>query len=88
MTNRKNCGALLTSDVCEYCGTSYLDRKTISTLSNNDKVGVLKIGNEEIRVYLSNCEEVSGRGSSYINANGKIQRGKINKLRKFTLIEF
>ena len=42
MTNCKNCGAPLTNNKCEYCGTEYEEHKTITEKFYSDSGIVLE----------------------------------------------
>lgn len=88
MTNCINCGAILHGDKCEYCGTTYSDEKVYAEFKPNDCVGIMKLGDEEINVYISNMESnVIFQDPTYRDANGILHRGEAKILRKFTVIE-
>ena len=58
-TNCINCGAPLTGNKCEYCGTSYIRTKNgLTAVFGNEKVfGTLEFNGKEYQVYISQIEE-------------------------------
>lgn len=52
MTNCVNCGAILHGNVCEYCGTEYSQNGIYANFSTDDYTGTMKLGDEEIKVYI------------------------------------
>ena len=87
MTNCVNCGAVLKGDVCEYCGTSYTDKKLTVDIGTNEFTGELKVGDKVYNVYLGNVEAVPLIGESYRDVNGYLHGGKAILKHKFQLIE-
>lgn len=87
MTNCINCGAILRGNVCEYCGTEYNNAAIVANFNDSDCMGTLRIGNEEIQVYIGNMESHMIDSESYMDRNGYLHRGKPKMKRNFTLIE-
>lgn len=87
MTNCVNCGAILRGNVCEYCGTEYKNNGISANFSANDYMGIMKLGNEEIKVYISSMESQFVGGDSQRNAQGIMCRNKPKTKRKFTMVE-
>lgn len=86
MTNCKNCGAPLHSGKCEYCGTEYKNGAIEGNIPKIGDMGVLKVGDEEIKVYIGSIETNGGDVESWRDAEGMLHRA-VNSKRKFTLIE-
>jgi predicted RNA-binding protein with PUA domain len=86
MTNCKNCGAPLHGNKCEYCGTEYSDRTITGNIPRIGDIGILKVGDEEIKVYIGAIETNGGDAESWRDAEGMLHR-TVNSKRKFTLIE-
>lgn len=87
MTNCVNCGAILHGNVCEYCGTEYNDSGISASFSENDYMGTMKLGNEEIKVYIGSMESNIMDLDSWMDADGILYRDKSKMKRKFTVIE-
>lgn len=87
MTNCINCGAILHGSKCEYCGTEYDNTAIVANFNNSDYGGTLRIGNEEIRVYIDNMESHIIDIEPYMDCDGYLHRSRLKMKRKFTLIE-
>lgn len=87
MTNCINCGAILHGDKCEYCGTKYENKAIAPNFQNFSRTGILKIGNEKVKVYISQIESNMQDFDPWIDCNGFLHRNAQNPKRKFTLIE-
>lgn len=87
MTNCINCGAVLHGNVCEYCGTEYNNAAVVANFNNSDYMGTLRIGKEEIPVYIGDMESRMIDSESYTDCNGWLHREMPKMKRKFTLIE-
>lgn len=87
MTNCVNCGAILHGDKCEYCGTEYNNNGICACFDKDDYMGTIKIGNEEINVYIGSMEGYLFDDYSWIDGQGKIHRNKSKIKRSFTLVE-
>ncbi len=83
MTNCKNCGAPLHGSKCEYCGTEYSNRTIAGNIPEIGDMGILKVGDEEIKVYIGSID--SRDLEAWRDAAGVLHRG--TPKRKFTLIE-
>lgn len=88
MTNCINCGAVLHGNICEYCGTEYNNGVIVANFQNSDYTGVLKIGNEEIPVYIANMKSHMIEFGTWCDCNGVLHREIPKMKREFTLIEF
>lgn len=88
MTNCVNCGAILHGSKCEYCGTEYNNGVIAVNFQNSDHTGVLKIGNEEITVYIANIKSRMTELETWCDCNGVLRREIPKTKREFTLIEF
>lgn len=86
MTNCKNCGAPLHGNKCEYCGTEYNNREITGNIPKIGDMGTLKVGDEEIKVYIGSIKTNGGDVESWRDAEGMLHRTASPK-RKFTLIE-
>lgn len=86
-TNCVNCGAILHGNICEYCGTEYNNSGISASFGTDDYMGVMKLGNEEINVYIGSMEAHLIGGNAYRDANGNLHRDKPKMKRKFTVIE-
>lgn len=87
MTNCVNCGAILHGNICEYCGTEYNNGVISANFSAGDYTGTMKLGDEEIRVYIGSMEGHIVCGGSYRDFEGYLHRSKPQMKRKFTVIE-
>lgn len=87
MTNCINCGAILSGSKCEYCGTEYNNSGISAGFEKDDYFGIMKIGDEEIQVYIGSMEANLVCGDSYRDSSGALHRDKPMMKRKFTLIE-
>lgn len=87
MTNCINCGAILHGDKCEYCGTEYNDRGIHVEFGKNDFMGTMKIGDEEISVYISSMESHLADSETFRDAEGNMRRGGTKMMRTFTVVE-
>lgn len=56
MTNCINCGAILTSYKCEYCGTEYEDRKPTNLANVMLSYGITT--EQAMRIFYNNPEQV------------------------------
>ncbi len=83
-----NCGANLHGNICEYCGTEYNDNGISATFNEDEYTGELKIGNEIIKVYISQTIIRSPDISAYRDAKGKLHSVITPGKRKFIMIEF
>lgn len=90
MTNCINCGAILTSNKCEYCGTEYdLDKHNNVNLQGNtinDYTVELVINGEKIKFYIASIDithnvDVDRDNDGHLYYDGK-------KKRKLTLIQY
>ena len=87
MTNCINCGAILHGNVCEYCGTEYNNNGITASFNPNDYTGIMKLGNEEITVYIGSMESHLISGESYRDCTGTLHGDRPKIKRKFTVIE-
>lgn len=87
MTNCINCGAILRGNICEYCGSEYKNGTISADFQSDDYMGTLRIGNEEIPVYIGNMESRMIDSEPYTDCNGYLHRDKPKMKRKITLIE-
>lgn len=87
MTNCVNCGAILRGNKCEYCGTEYNSSAIVANFQSNDYMGTLRIGNEEIQVYIGNMESHMIDSEPHTDCSGYLHRERPKMKRKFTLIE-
>lgn len=87
MTNCINCGAILHGNKCEYCGTEYKNNGIFANFNNDDYTGTIKIGNEEINMYIGSMESHLFGGDSWTDEQGIIHRDKPKMKRTFTLVE-
>lgn len=87
ITNCVNCGAILHGNVCEYCGTKYNDNGISASFSTDDYTGTMKLGNEEIKVYIGRMESNIIESDAWMDAMGVLHRDKPKIKRKFTVIE-
>ena len=87
MTNCINCGAVLHGNVCEYCGTEYNNASIVANFNNSDYMGTLRIGKEEIPVYIGDIESFMIDSEPYTDCNGLLHREMPKMKKKFTLIE-
>lgn len=82
-----NCGANVSGSKCEYCGTEYSHEKQImANFSRNEYKGVIKLGDEEIPVYVESVES-SPEIFSYKDNNGCLRTAMGRKNRKWVLCE-
>lgn len=88
MTNCVNCGAILHGNVCEYCGTECNDNGISASFHENDYTGTMKLGDEEIKVYIGHMESNIIESDVWMDAMGVLHRDKPKMKRKFTVIEF
>ena len=83
-----NCGAPITGTKCQYCGTEYSGKAVAANFSDNDYTGVLSVGGNEYKVYISRVEtntivgENAGR-----TLDGKVHFDRPKRKHVFTLIE-
>lgn len=87
ITNCVNCGAVLHGNKCEYCGTEYNDNGIFANFGANDYMGTMKLGNEEINVYICSMESHIISDDLCMDSQGKFYRNKPMIKRKFTVIE-
>lgn len=87
MTNCVNCGAILHGNKCEYCGTEYNNSGVTASFGKDDYVGIMKLGDEEIKVYIGSMEGHFIGGDSYRDCEGNLHIDKPRMKRKFTVIE-
>lgn len=87
MTNCINCGAILHGDKCEYCGTEYHNRGIRARFDQNDFMGTINIGDDEMSVYISSMEARLIGGGSYRDAEGNLCRENAKMKRTFTVVE-
>ena len=87
-TNCVNCGAILQSRKCEYCGTEYSESGIFANFGKDDYFGTMKLGDEEIKVYISHMESNLFSEGCYRDSKGMLHRGKKRMIRKFTVIEY
>ena len=83
-----NCGANLQGNICEYCGTEYSDNGISATFNEDEYTGELKIGNEIIKVYISQTIIGQPYISAYRDVKGKLHSVITPGKRKFIMIEF
>ena len=83
-----NCGANIHGNICEYCGTEYNDNGIYATFNEDEYTGELKIGNEIIKVYISQTIIGQPDISAYRDAKGKLHSVITPGKRKFIMIEF
>lgn len=83
-----NCGANLHGNICEYCGTEYNDNGIYATFNEDEYTGELKIGNEIIKVYISQTIIGQPDISAYRDEKGKLHSVITPGKRKFIMIEF
>lgn len=76
----KNCGAQLTSDVCEYCGTKYN-----WIIHNNDDSYTLEFNNAEYTVHLTQVDVI--KETQEIIAKDKAIRHFVSKRRHRFIFE-
>lgn len=76
----KNCGAQLTSDICEYCGTKYH-----WIISNNDNNYTLEFNNMEYTVHLTQVDVI--KETQEIIAKDKAIRQFVSKRRHRFIFE-
>lgn len=86
ITNCINCGAILESKVCKYCGTDYSGRFE-SRIDDKFK-GKLTFDGKTYNVYMSECECRDICIDSFRDFDGKLHRGIPVMKHKFTLIEY
>ena len=87
MDHCKNCGAVLKSNICEYCLTDYGDKKKQPLFAEiESNKGVLRIDGKDFNVYLSEII-TEDNSCSFTDSNGFIHR-EPNLTHKFTLIEY
>lgn len=87
-TNCVNCGAPLTGNKCQYCGTEYKDHGVVANFTNNDWTGTLTVGGKEYKVYLGSMEQHAIDSSDTGRTmDGKVYRQILGYKHKFTLIE-
>lgn len=86
--NCVNCGAVLHGNMCEYCGKEYNNNCISATFNDCDYIGELKIGNETIKVYISQTHIMHPDIFAYKDENGMLHRDITPGKRKFTLVEF
>lgn len=87
MTNCINCGAPLHGNKCEYCGTEYNNRTITGNIPKIGNMCILKVGNEEIKVYIESIEVNERNIEAYRDGIGIIHVSGTTSQRKFTLIE-
>ena len=92
MTNCINCGAVLTSNKCEYCGTIYKtdDKNNVNLQGNaiNDYTVELVIDGQVCTFYVSEIDVFHDVLDTYRDVQGNIYRQQPRKRRKLTLIEY
>lgn len=92
MTNCINCGAVLTSNKCEYCGTIYEtdDKNNVNLQGNtiNDYTVELVIEGQKCLFYVSEIDIINGEFDAYRDSNGNIYKQQPRKRRKLTLIQY
>ena len=76
----KNCGAQLTSDTCEYCGTKYH-----WIISNDDNSYFLEFNNVEYKVHLIQVDEIEERQN--VTAGDKVVGQFVSKRRHRFIFE-
>lgn len=83
-----NCGATLTSSVCEYCGTHYDNKVGISgKFDGYSAEGEITIGDETIKCYISEVEWYDLGGHVGRDLNGRITRSPSRFKRRIRLVE-
>lgn len=87
MTNCVNCGAVLRGNKCEYCGTEYDENGIFANFGKDDYIGTIKLGNEEVNVYVGSMESNVVNLISCTTLDGRTYIDKPIMKRKFTLIE-
>lgn len=87
LTNCVNCGAVLHGNKCDYCGTEYNNSGISVNFSADDYMGIMKLRDEEIRVYIGSMEGNVVCGDLHRDSDGKLHTGKPKMKRKFTVIE-
>lgn len=93
MTNCINCGAILTSNKCEYCGTEYkTDKKNNVNIEGNvvdDFIVNLTINGLTSKFYIAETITTQPDIDVFRDSNEKLMRSiKPHKSRKLTLIEY
>lgn len=87
-----NCGAVLTSNKCEYCGTVYEtdseNNINLGTDSVNGFTVTLTISGEKHKFYVSDVDVRYVGGNIYYDENGNLCRKVPVAKRKLTLIEY
>lgn len=88
-TNCKNCASILTSDICEYCGTDYSDSHNGKFQANlSSKIfGTIMIGEKSFDVYLSGIETHLISNGCERNMNGDLFVREIKEKKRFILME-
>ena len=78
MTNCINCGAILVSSKCEYCGTEY-------NTEHGFTINMI-IGGKAVKFYVEKQEMITSNGDIYRDSNGKLHNNCNTKMR-LTLME-
>lgn len=86
-TNCVNCGAPLTGNKCQYCGTEYKGHGVVSDFGEDDWVGTLSVGGNEYSVYIGRIETETIDADCGRTLDGTLVRGNPITKHKFTLIE-
>lgn len=85
--NCVNCGAVLTSSFCEYCGTRYDEEMPVEGSFSYIGEGTITIGGETFRCYVGNIEVTPLCVRVGRELDGTMHRPETIYKRKFTLIE-
>lgn len=82
-----NCGAPLTGNKCEYCGTEYGDQGFTGDI--NAYSGEITVNGRTFRCYIGRIETLPVYSSdSGRTADGVLRKGHTAMKRKLTLIEY
>lgn len=87
MTNCVNCGAIIRGNKCEYCGTEYNKNGISMHFNADDYMGTMKLGSEEIKVYINSMQGNICCMDSYRDSEGILHRNKPKMKRTFTVVE-
>lgn len=92
MTNCINCGAILTSNKCEYCGTEYKTDKNnninLKGKTIDDYTVELEINGQVCKFYIADMQVNTMGGETLYGNDGKLKRTTPHTSRKLILVQY